>query len=742
MKKTIKLLLVLLSISLLFAGCGKKNEITADGETKELGMEAAPSPSWAASHTPLEGRYEIATIADNKVFACRYTQDGVVISAQALDSAEDCENYEILDVSEIKSITVDFEGNICLFGTIEEKNALWKIDQNGTVNAIENIEVENLGLFSELKDFYADSNGHYYLWYGMTVPCAEVYEDGEADVYTPLDRIYIKDKDMNTICYDQVPYSYFNELVSLIFDEDGVPLLLAKDEDGYYMRRVRTAEGEEHEAVRIENTELGYMERGSRIALTKEGLLYTRDGALRLYHMSDGSDEKLLELACGGICEEDIIYLGMSGAEIDIIDNYQESEVSEYTRFEIGESEQIQLTLGVMTLQPQMRNVIAAFNRNQNKVRIDPIIYASEYDYDAGYERLKLDIVQEKAPDLISVYGIDYEILAKVGAFSDLYPFMESDLELSKESFVKNVIDAYETEGHLYTVAPTFRLYTMWGGNSLVQGRFGIDMEKMTQLLSEKGGDINSIYGFSADESVLTTMCALQMGKFIDWKAGTCDFTGKEFAQLLEFVKKYEGKPMDSLYKAIRNKDILFTFGLITSVEDYCMESELYGEKIDFIGYPTETGSGSAVLFSGNELAINAGSSYQKEAWEFIKFFLIHGYDGTGFPVLKDQFENALTASLEETVMEEDGMEYTVARRSYTERDVVSIQVFKAEPEDVDAVRILVEKATDKFQYYNEIQNIIEEEAEGYLTEQKNMEEVTSIIQNRVQLYLDERAGK
>ena len=89
----------------------------------------------------------------------------------------------------------------------------------------------------------------------MSIPWSEAYEretkeggtwesetgDGESKgriVYTSLDRIYVKDQNMHTICYEQVPDSGYNKLVSLLFDEDGIPMLLAKDEEGYYMRRV------------------------------------------------------------------------------------------------------------------------------------------------------------------------------------------------------------------------------------------------------------------------------------------------------------------------------------------------------------------------------------------------------------------------------------------------------------------------------------------------------------------------
>ena len=207
---------------------------------------------------------------------------------------------------------------------------------------------------------------------------------------------------------------------------------------------------------------------------------------------------------------------------------------------------------------------------------------------------------------------------------------------------------------------------------------------------------------------------------------------------MIDFAKEYKRETHDSLYNEIQNGDILLTIGLITSVEDYRLQSELYGENVQFIGYPTESGSGSAVLFSGDQLAINSGSEYQKEAWEFVKYFMQNGYHKSGFPVLKEQFEIVLKESLNEVLTNENGELSKVAKRSYREKDVINIHVFKCERDDVEAIRALVNNISDKFQYHTEIQKIIDEEVTAYFQGEKEIQEVCVIIQNRVQLYLDE----
>lgn len=768
---------------LLAAGCGGADDDSAgtgipgglDGNAGEAGSaaggehsggessggdvsESVDVLSWRVSHTPLDGAYELADIREGRVYGCSYTGEGLTVSVQDVGAGteggtgESGEGFtsgscQIPGVTEIWNMMVDARGRVCLFGRAEEVNTLWRVEANGEIETVGDIEVEGLDEMSVSKGFFADSQGYYYLWYGMTVPCSEVYEDSEEHpnfvggqpVYTALDRIYVMDGDMNTVCYEQVPDSLGNQLISLLFDEDGTPMLLAKDREGCYTRRVRTEEREEYEPVRLEGMDedvLWEIGAGGNLALTREGLLYTKDGALYLYRLDEGRKEKLLELAEGGIFENDIIYLGMQDGIIEIIDNYRGS--GEYARFEKGESNQLTVSLGVMTMEQEIRNAVTGFNRYQDRVRIVPVVYVEEYDYDSGYERLKLDVIRGKAPDLICTEGIDFDILANTGAFADLYEFMEKDQECGREVFLPSVLEAYETGEHLYKIAPAFSLYTMWGGGSLVQGRRGVGMEELIGLLEEKGGSINSIYGLGGDESVLRTLCSQAMGEYIDWEEGVCDFTG-EFGHLLEFAKEYRGTPIESLYGAIRNGEILLTLGRIGSVEDYRLESELYGEKVQCIGYPTSGGTGTSIQHLGSALAVNAKAAHPEEAWEFLRYYLLQGYHGSGFPMVKEQFDKMLAESMEDTIAESEDGSGAVMKIFYSEwQNDVSIMVPHADQEDVDAVRELVESAEGRFEYYNTIQSIIDEEAESYFQGQKTLEEVLKLIQNRVQLYLDE----
>ena len=79
--------------------------------------------------------------------------------------------------------------------------------------------------------------------------------------------------------------------------------------------------------------------------------------------------------------------------------------------------------------------------------------------------------------------------------------------------------------------------------------------------------------------------------------------------------------------RGIEEGEILLTIGRISSVADYQIEDKLYG-GVNFVGYPTLEGSGTALGLMGEELAINARSGHQELAWDFVKYYMQNGYWG------------------------------------------------------------------------------------------------------------------
>lgn len=298
-------------------------------------------------------------------------------------------------------------------------------------------------------------------------------------------------------------------------------------------------------------------------------------------------------------------------------------------------------------------------------------------------------------------------MFSEKGVLADLYDFIKEDDRISKDMLVQSVAEAFE---------------------------------ELFQLLEDSGKDLNAIAGFSVDEPVLTRLCTVSMDEFVDWEKRTCSFDGDYFKKVLSFAKEYTGNYTGGTHaERIEKREVVMTVGIISKVSDYQIQKELYGGDAAFIGYPVAEGSGTAVAFRGSEIAINAKKEDQRGAWEFVKFWLLHGYDGQGFPVLQEQFDRVMDAAMEEdySVTEDGEGTERNPREVYMEGDRY-IFVYAATQEEVDTVRRLVESAKNRSQYHATIQNIINEEAEGYFSGQVDLDSTVKKIQNRVTLLLQE----
>lgn len=135
---------------------------------------------------------------------------------------------------------------------------------------------------------------------------------------------------------------------------------------------------------------------------------------------------------------------------------------------------------------------------------------------------------------------------------------------------------------------------------------------------------------------------------------------------------------------------------------------------------------------------INARKEDQEGAWEFVKFYLLHGYDRQGFPIVRRQFDQVLAVAVEEdySATETGGTERYAKAGFYTGSEYIF--VYAATQEEADAVVRLVEGAGNRVEPHVEIQNIINEEAAAYFSGQVDIDRTVEKIQNRVTLLLQE----
>lgn len=726
-----------------------ENNLVWDKDAGQTGVEGSAwddgPVTWQTAYFPLENAYT-QVISAGGTFYGLYEREGRTQLDSIGKESLTVEKTVFLENAALQSgMAADKDGNFYLPAEGEE-TGLWKIHLTGSSPEYERVVLEDCTDRNNLylKGIETDAERYSYVWCGLMVSKTEKLDGREQEIWHMADRVYVKDGQMKTVFYQEIADVSGVDVLCFQIDREGMPGFLIKDGTDIVLQEIDIAGQKLTEPVRL-GTALDCFDMEDanipeHLTFTGRGWLYCRDNILSEFRYDIREKVQVLDLASYGLLSSNILFLGKEKDRIEIIDRDEESGSLELVTFTPGASDKVTVTLGVVMTAQDLEKAVAQFNRESAKYRVEMVDYLAQGgNYEDAAQKLKLDVVTGKAPDIIATSGMDYRIFSGKGVLADLYSFMEGDGELSKGMLVQAPLKAFEEQGHLYSIAPSFQLHTMWGYEDVTGGRKGVTFSELLRILEDAGKDLNAIGGFSGDEPVLTRLCSACMDEFVDWETGVCRFDGDYFKEVLSFARNYHPEPAEVGYlQGIRDRKQVFTVGMISSVADYQLEQEIYGGKLSFIGYPTAKGSGTAVDFRSSAVAVNAKGSNQTGAWEFVKFYLLQGYDGQGFPMVQKRFDQVMEAAMTEDYTDsEEGISEKLPKGSYGAGEEI-IMVYAASREEVEAVLKLVESASNRFELHPVLQNIINEEAEGYFSGQVDLDRTVDKIQNRVSLLLQE----
>ena len=171
----------------------------------------------------------------------------------------------------------------------------------------------------------------------------------------------------------------------------------------------------------------------------------------------------------------------------------------------------------------------------------------------------------------------------------------------------------------------------------------------------------------------------------------------------------------------------------------YQLADYLFQGNSNITGYPSAEGDALAVHIPSNLFAINKNSKHKEECWRFIKTLFERNIFGSGFPVDNDSLEAYLLESATPN-MTEDENGTMVEMPSHVNMIDFTVDLYALTDSQVKAIRELT--ASDMMLMPEEdnskVYNIVKEEVEAFFQGKKTAEEVCSVIQSRVNIYLSE----
>ncbi len=374
--------------------------------------------------------------------------------------------------------------------------------------------------------------------------------------------------------------------------------------------------------------------------------------------------------------------------------------------------------------------------------------------------RVYMDMVNGTGPDILVNFA-GYSQFNSEDVLVDLNKYVDGKNGLNREEYFDNVLTAFEDKEKLFQIPVCFDIRGLVANKEMIGERSGWTYNEFNQIVGDLPSDVK-VFEDTEYKDLLFSLLSSAMRSFIDYSKKEVSFDGDEFKQLLQMVKTYgvEYVPKYGEYGNIFgtsdcvpflngeevNSDLMLHDKLalmVTYVYSLSQYSDLHrslsGKEI-FIGMPSPDGTGACANASLT-LAISAFSRNKDESWDFIRRLFdeesqyLYTSSLMSIPLNRNAFDRINQDSISERERQlEENQEYAVKYGILLHGDIRPISEQNAKD-----YKNLVESVSTIESYDPAVLNIILEESAAYFADQKDLDEVCAIIQNRTQTIVNER---
>jgi len=413
---------------------------------------------------------------------------------------------------------------------------------------------------------------------------------------------------------------------------------------------------------------------------------------------------------CTGVCridEKTFVYTVSGGGGLYVLSVIEK---------EIGERSVVKVALYA---REGMLSQYAAHFSALNATDIEYMYEVEHYD-PTMHDRLLIEIASDNAPDLVLFDTALYEfenaqLYTDSDAFDNLYDYIDGDAELSRDSFIPNLLDALSSNGRLTQLWPAVMIITVAARTDDVENKEILTAADYTEMV-EKSDKYLSVFDIDqTSRNLLNVVSAVSAAVYIDKENGACSFDDETFVKLLSWCKEVGSNAVIeelTAADAYNPSEVLLLYAAMLDIGTVQYISEYFGEPFTFVGFPTGEYSSGIYCCMGFGMTIPALGSNKAGAWEYIKGTLSASaqLETSALPVNYDAFRHLATASLDSDSYEAlmDLLKITKVAESYNDQPIRDL-VFSCGIE--------------------------------YLNGSKTLEETVRLIQSRASIYMAEKYG-
>ena len=378
---------------------------------------------------------------------------------------------------------------------------------------------------------------------------------------------------------------------------------------------------------------------------------------------------------------------------------------------------------------PSVQEAAAVYTRTHPGISV--VFKKGEFaDRKDTWTRMTMELATGGGADILVVEKNQLGSILDSGLLVDMTELIPDEV-LSQ--IYPGILEAGYVDGKLYSLITDARTCTLFADKK-VWGEEGWNLDDVVPMLDGTGREFVASASGSSGEEILRQLLLydLEYSKFLDLENNTCEFDSEEFQDLLLLCKRLDNKIPNTDFNSPNNEKIASALtsgtalayeGAYMTFKDYCKIRSLRGESYVAVGYPSENGHGSywswdySLVVNGNSenldvvkdilLMLLEQSNVKRDT--YVDGKVIEDWDGVKYYFLNKDLNNW------NYPIKEDGTPYVDEYIAYLEGCVPF-------PLEADYIR-----------------TIIMEETAPFFNGDKDVKTVCEIIQNRAQLYLDER---
>ena len=353
--------------------------------------------------------------------------------------------------------------------------------------------------------------------------------------------------------------------------------------------------------------------------------------------------------------------------------------------------------------------------------------------------QLTVDLMAGEGPDII----FDASRLSQLN--NDEYLLDVAD-RISTDGLFGSVVDAAKIDGKLYQIPLSFYVTGLAVlEENVADGQTGFTFDQYSEFVSTV---CNGTDPLSMDQTEFFIMCLAAMSEqFVD-EEGNVNYDNEAFRALAEYTNEnviapeeseedtYDmGSMGDSLTEAGAIQFDYGSFlGLISLIGDKANETKI-------LGIPSIDGRGP-MLSVDCSVAISAQTNEADACWSFVETLMsadvqkYYASSSGGTPISIEAYEESATESIDSY---NDMISTYTSYFSAAEIAMYGIPTETIDYDVIDTYETMIDSCSAVSTTDPAVEAIIREEMPAYFAGQKTLDDVISVIEDRVQTFIDER---